>query len=203
MQYLVGDIKQGVAGFQSVHVYRNKQPRFSCKHAEVTQGLEMIPEESKNPPRTNTFVWIADHSPWKKPAKKTQSGPRCNHIKTILSTNTIIFLIMNIAIALNSAEQREKGDCSVFTYYRCYEQGSEDKEHKEGQQWRSWRCWVCTCEQSRTMLYCSTQPLFNKWSELCFKSNLSPLNGFQLKITAAPMNVLEQFQEGKEALVVR
>lgn len=56
MQYLVGDIKQGVAGFQSVHVYRNKQPRLSCKHTEVTQGLEMIPEESKNPPRTNTFV---------------------------------------------------------------------------------------------------------------------------------------------------
>lgn len=107
---------------------------------------------------------------------------------------------------LNSAEQWEKGESSVFTYYRCYEQGSEDKERREGQRWRSWRCWVCTCEQSHLMHYCSMPwngpSLFNEWSEFCFISNLNPLNGFQLKIPTALMTVLEQVQEGKEALVV-
>lgn len=46
-QYLVGDVKQGVAGFQCVHIHRNEQPRLSCQHTEVTQGLEMIPLRGK------------------------------------------------------------------------------------------------------------------------------------------------------------
>lgn len=56
MQYLVGDVKQGITGFQRVHVHRNEQPRFSCQHTEMTQGLQMIPRREKITAHTNTSV---------------------------------------------------------------------------------------------------------------------------------------------------
>lgn len=89
MRYLVGDIKQSVAGFESVNVHRNKQPRLGRKHTEVTQGLEVIPERGRK-----TIRSPRDHQQRKH--KLVQSASKRNHVKSVSKTNTIIFLLRDV-----------------------------------------------------------------------------------------------------------